>query len=114
MTESHTPFDHRPDARLGAALRDALAPPEDRAAFVARVLAGAERQPAHPVEHLLARWAARGIVAAAVAAFVAGLMIGRNRGSAEPSVSDADSGAMIADVQTESNILLVTATGGGR
>jgi hypothetical protein len=111
MTESHTPFDHRPDARLGAALREALASPGDRAAFVARVLAGAARQPAHPVEHLLAHWAARGIVAAAAAAFVAGLVIGRAHASTEPTVADADPGAMIADVQAEPNMLLVAATG---
>lgn len=111
MTESQTPFDHRPDARLGAALREALDVPRDRAAFVARVMAGAARIPAHPVEHLLARWAARGIVAAAAAAFVAGLIIGRGRASTEPSVSDSDPGAMIADVQAEPNLLLVAATG---
>lgn len=110
MTESRTPFDHRPDARLGAVLRAALDAPQDRAAFVARVMAGAGRTPAHPVEHLLARWAARGIVAAAAAAFVAGLVIGRARAPAEPSVS-VDPGAMIADVQAEPNLLLVATTG---
>jgi hypothetical protein len=110
MTESQTPFDHRPDARLGAVLREALDTPRDRAAFVARVVAGATRTPAHPVEHLLARWAARGIAAAAAAAFIAGLVIGRARTLVEPSVSD-DPGAMIADVQTEPNLLLVAATG---
>jgi hypothetical protein len=109
MTESRTPFDHRPDVRLGAALREALAP-RDHAGFVARVLADAAHTPAHPVEHLLARWAARGIIAAAAAAFVAGLAIGRARTPAEPSVSD-DPGAMIADVQAEPNLLLVASTG---
>jgi len=73
-------------------------------------VAGAARTPAHPVEHLLARWAARGIAAAAAAAFIAGLVIGRARTPVEPSVSD-DPGAMIADVQTEPNLLLVAATG---
>jgi hypothetical protein len=110
MTESQTPFDHRPDARLGAALREALDAPRDRAAFVARVVAGAARTPAHPVEHLLARWAARGIVAAAAAAFIASLVIGRGRTPVEPSVSD-DPGAMIADVQAEPNLLLVASSG---
>lgn len=110
MTESQTPFDHRPDARLGAALREALASPRDRATFVARVLVGAARTPAHPVENLLAGWAARGIVAAAAAAFVAGLVIGRARTPAETSVT-VDPGAMIADVQAEPNLLLVSATG---
>ena len=110
MTESQTPFDHRPDARLGAALREVLDTPRDRAAFVARVVAGTARIPAHRVEHLLARWAARGIVAAAAAAFIAGLAIGRARTPAEPSVSD-DPGSMIADVQAEPNLLLVAATG---
>lgn len=110
MTESQTPFDHRPDARLGAALREALHAPRDRAAFVARVVAGVARTPAHPVEHLLAHWAARGIVAAAAAAFVAGLVIGRARTPAEPSVS-VDPSAMIADVQAEPNLLLVATAG---
>jgi len=110
MTESQTPFDHRPDPRLGGVLRAALAAPRDRATFVAGVLAGAARLPSHPVEHLLARWAARGIVAAAAAALVAGLVIGRARPGADPSVSP-DPGAMIADVQAEPNLLLVAATG---
>ncbi len=110
MTESRTPFDHRPNALLGAALREALAP-RDHAGFVAQVLAGAARPPVYSVEHFLARWAVRGVAAAAVAAFVAGLVIGRLRSSTEPSVSYADSGAMIADVQAEPSILLVSATG---
>jgi hypothetical protein len=105
MTDSQTPFDHRPDAHLGAALREALTAPGDRAAFVARVVAGVARPRAQPVEYVLARWATRGIVAAAAAAFVAGLAIGRAHPSTEPSVSDTDSGVMIADVQAEPNML---------
>jgi 2-keto-3-deoxy-galactonokinase len=111
MTDSHTPFDHRPDTRLGAALREALTAPGDRAAFVARVLAAPARPAAQPVEYVLARWAARGIVAAAAAAFVAGLVIGRARPSSEPTVSDADPGAMIADVQAEPNMLFASNPG---
>lgn len=111
MTDAQTPFDHRPDALLGAALREMLNAPGDRAAFVARVVAGAARPPAYPVEHLLARWAARGIVAAAAAAFVAGLVIGRSRATVEPSVSDPDPGAMIADVQAEPNMLFASNPG---
>lgn len=36
-----SPFDHRPDAELGAVLREALSPADD-AAFTARVVAAAE------------------------------------------------------------------------
>ena len=111
MTDSQTPFDHRPDALLGAALREALTAPGDRAAFVARVLAAAARSPAQPIEYILARWATRGIVAAAAAAFVAGLAIGRAHPATEPSVSDTDSGAMIADVQAEPNMLFASNPG---
>ena len=111
MTDSQTPFDHRPDARLGAALRELLTAPGDRAAFVAQVVAGAAHPPAQPVEYFLARWAARGIVAAAAAAVIAGLVIGRARSTTEPSVSDPDAGAMIADVQTEPNMLFASSTG---
>jgi len=73
MTQESTPFDHRPDAALGAALREALAP-GDHAAFVARVLAGLEAPPRAAHWEILASWARAGIAAAAVAAFVAGLL----------------------------------------
>jgi hypothetical protein len=74
-------FDHRPDPELGAALRAAL-DGEDQAAFVARVLARAEHGPLPradaPTWDVLAGWARLGIVAAAAAALVAGLFVGRN------------------------------------
>jgi hypothetical protein len=75
MTQESTPFDHRPDAALGAALREALAP-GDHAAFIARVLAGLEAPRAGHWE-VLASWARAGIAAAAVAAFAAGILAGR-------------------------------------
>ena len=122
MSESNTPFDHRQDPRLGAALRAALTPP-DEAGFVARVVAAAVHGGAwtrgggagrglHPVEHLLERWARRGIAVAAVAALIAGFIIGRSRQSSAPSVTDADQGALIADVPApEANILFAASTG---
>ena len=69
-----TPFDHRPDPRLGEALRAALEP-GDQAAFVARVVAAAAR-PARTLD-VLATWARRGLAAAIVAAAVAGFLVGR-------------------------------------
>jgi hypothetical protein len=82
MSDSRTPFNHRPDPDLGAALRRALEP-ADQAAFVARVLAAAARPLAgaaggarSPVD-VLAGWARPGIAAAAVAALVAGYALGR-------------------------------------
>ena len=73
MTKDQMPFDHRPDPVLGAALREALTP-GDQAEFVARVLA---RMAHAPLAHwdVLASWARAGITAA-VAALVAGLLVG--------------------------------------
>ena len=85
MTQESTPFDHRPDAELGAALREALAP-GDQAAFVARVLAGLET-PRVASWEILASWARAGIAAAAVAAFAAGILAERAM-SAPVSVDD--------------------------
>ncbi|HET8713636.1 MAG TPA: hypothetical protein VFM23_08165, partial [Gemmatimonadales bacterium] len=57
-------FDHRPDPELGAALRAALDPPDDQAAFVARVMAqyenALERSSVAPFD-VLASWARPGI-----------------------------------------------------
>lgn len=73
MIDTSTPFDHRPDAVLGRALRAALSGADD-AAFVARVKAAGDA--AHPGHwEVLASWAHAGIVAA-TAALVGGLMIG--------------------------------------
>ncbi len=79
MTGELTPFDHRPDPVLGAALRAALEP-EDQAAFVARVMAGCDvaRAPSRPSWEILAGWARHGLAAAAVAALVAGFLLGRS------------------------------------
>jgi hypothetical protein len=69
-----TPFDARPDPVLGAALRAALEPGDD-AGFVARVMARFDTARATtPAWDLLARWAGRGIAAAALAALAAALV----------------------------------------
>jgi len=75
MNPELMPFDHRPDPALGAALRQALTAADD-AAFVARVLARVARA---PIAHwdVLASWARAGIAVAAVAALVAGFLVGR-------------------------------------
>ena len=77
-----TPFDHRPDAELGAALLAAL-DAGDPAGFVAGVVArfDAARSPARAWD-VLGRWAGRGIAAAAVVAALAAALVGR--GAAEP------------------------------
>lgn len=74
MTPESTPFDHRPDPVLGAALRAALTA-DGEAAFVARLLA---RLHERPVEYwdVLASWARAGIAAAAGAMLVGGLVLG--------------------------------------
>src|ERR1051325_9930023 len=71
-------FDHRPDPELGAALRAALDPKPDQAAFVARVMArydeALERSTVSAIE-ILAAWLGSDFVAA-TAALVAGPLAG--------------------------------------
>lgn len=78
MNESPS-FDHRPDPELGAALRAALEPKDDHAAFVARVMAQydatLERSSVAMLD-VLASWFRPGMVAAA-AALVLGFLFGR-------------------------------------
>lgn len=90
-------FDHRPDPELGAALRAALEPKADRAAFVARVMAGydgALERATIPTWEVLAGWFRPG-VAAAIAALVAGFFVGRTvllpiaRGETSASIETA-------------------------
>lgn len=106
MSESQTPFNHRPDPVLGAALREALQPPDAGAAFRARVLAAAERLPV-PVVDVLARWARLGIAAAVAAALITGMLVGRVGRQAEPAVATADPGAVVAGVQMPDASLLL-------
>jgi hypothetical protein len=76
-----SPFFHGPDAELGEALRRALEAPGE-AAFVARVReALATARPR--TWDVLEQWAGRGLVAAALAVLVAGLVVARTgRGAA--------------------------------
>jgi len=98
MSESSMPFDHRPDAELGAALRAALEPGAP-APFVTRVVDALER--AGPVRtwDVLAAWARIGIATAAAAALIAGFVVGRERrGAAAPdevAVASAGEGAAL-------------------
>ena len=75
MTYEGTPFDHRPDPRLGAALRSALSGRDDTA-FVARVLARVGTAQL-PYWEVLASWARAGITAAAAAGLIAGFLLQR-------------------------------------
>ena len=109
MSESLTPFNHRPDPVLGAALREALQPRDPAgggAAFRSRVLAAAERLPV-PVVDVLARWARLGIAAAVAAALVTGMLVARVGRQAEPTVATADPGAVVAGVQMPDASLLL-------
>lgn len=81
-------FDHRPDPELRAALRDALQPAAGtEAAFVARVLAGYDAallQRTVPTWQVLAGWARPGVAVAALAAALAGVLLGRSLRTPEP------------------------------
>jgi hypothetical protein len=85
------PFDHRPDPELAAALRAALEPKDDQRAFVAQVMAQYEPtldRTTVPTLDVLASWFRPGI-AAAVAALVAGFLIGRTVLAPAPASIDA-------------------------
>lgn len=88
MTESRTPFDHRPDPVVGEALRAALTAEGD-AAFVARVMAAAARPLARSPVDVLAGWARPGIVAATLAALLAGYAVGRGLSVPRESLDEA-------------------------
>jgi hypothetical protein len=96
MTDNDT-FDHRPDPELGSALRAALDPGADQAAFVARVLAGydsALERATVPTWEVLAAWSRPGIAAALAAAVFVGFLIGRTvfqpaSGDDTPATMDA-------------------------
>ena len=79
------PFDHRPDRALGDALRHALDPGDDGAAFVARVVACFERVGAVSWDAVLARWARTGVAAAMLVALAGGYLVGRATASPPPS-----------------------------
>ena len=84
-------FDHRPDPELGAALRAALEPTDDHAAFVARVMGQYERALEHgtiPTLDVLASWFRPGI-AAAVAALIVGFLFGRGILTPAPTIDAA-------------------------
>jgi hypothetical protein len=84
-------FDHRPDPELGAALRAALEPKDDHAAFVARVMGQYERaleQGTIPTLDVLASWFRPGI-AAAVAALIVGFLFGRGILMPAPTIDAA-------------------------
>jgi hypothetical protein len=105
MTRDTTPFDHRPDPALGSALRDALAAGDD-AAFIARVLAQAGR-PAEAHWDVLASWARIGIAAAAAAALLAGVLVGRGARAA-PSAPAASVDELLAGAAGPSGALVTS------
>jgi hypothetical protein len=88
------PFDHRPDRALGEALRHALDAEDDGVAFVARVMARADRMRVGSWDAVLARWARPGVAAAVLVALAGGYLVGRATAapvpapSARPSVTD--------------------------
>jgi hypothetical protein len=111
-----SPFFHGPDPELGAALRRALEPQVDETAFVARVRAAAAAVRPRTWD-VLAQWSARGLVAAAVAALVAGLVVAR-AGHAASGLDEAfaagfaDSSVAFAE-ETPPDPSVVFATPGG-
>jgi len=91
---SPSPFDHRPDTRLGQALREALTVGDD-VRFVHRVLASAERAyGSGPIREdgwdILTAWARPGVAAAAALALAATLWfaVASSRGARDITLED--------------------------
>src|SRR5207248_678170 len=104
MTREPLPFDHRPDPALGAALRQALEPPEgSHAAFVARLLARVDdSRGAGSWDRVLARWARVGVAGRALWGRVAyGGAPERGRG-VEPLVAELTDELALTPVQRDS------------
>ena len=105
MKES--PSDFRPDPELATALRGALEPRDNEAAFVARVMAHYERaleRGTIPAFEVLAAWFRPGMVAA-VAALIAGFLFGRSILAPAPASFDA----ALAPIEGQGLAALVTA-----
>lgn len=108
MKESPS-FDHRPDPELGAALRAALEPRTDDAAFVRRVMAqydnALDRSSVATLD-VLASWFRPGMIAAA-AALVLGFLFGRTILPATGGTESID--AAMAPIEGPGLAALVTA-----
>lgn len=101
------PSDFRADPELAAALRGALEPKVDQAAFVTRVMAQYDRALEHatvPAFDVLASWFRPGIAAAA-AALIAGFLLGRTVLAPAPASIDA----ALAPIEGTGLAALVTA-----
>ena len=111
-----SPFFHGPDAELGAALRRALEPGDD-AVFVVRVR-GALGTVRPRTWDVLEQWSGRGLVAAALAALVAGLMVaqaGRGAAGLDEAFAAAFADSAVAfGAETPPDPSVVFATPGGR
>jgi hypothetical protein len=106
MTQD-SPFDARPDPRLGAVLRRALEP-GDHDRFVARVLARAEQLRAVSWDVVLARWARLGVAAAVLVALAAGYLVGRGRPTAPERATIPD--ALLAPATAAAPVEVVFAS----
>jgi hypothetical protein len=107
----HEPsFDHQQDQELGAALRAALEPRDDQDAFAARVMAQYDRALHRGTVDVLASWSRGGAgIAAAAAALIAGLLIGRSILAPAPATEPASLDAAMAPAEGPGLAALVTA-----
>jgi len=101
------PSEFQPDLELAAALRSALEPKDDHAAFVARVMAQYDQaldRTTVPTLDVLASWFRPGIAAAA-AALIAGFLLGRTILTPAPASIDT----ALAPIEGTGLAALVTA-----
>ncbi len=101
------PSEFQPDLELAAALRSALEPKGDHAAFVARVMAQYDQaldRATVPTLDVLASWFRPGIAAAA-AALIAGFLLGRTILTPAPASIDT----ALAPIEGTGLAALVTA-----
>jgi hypothetical protein len=106
----HSAFDSAPDDQLGAALRDALPTPFG-GVFVNRVLARLRQQRPRSWDEELAAWFWQGLVAASLAAVLAGwgLKAFRSADEVEITTSSASVASQLLEGSTPgANVLLAS------
>lgn len=105
MVYGHNDFSPEPDPHVGAALGATLHP-DDRAGFVARVLASVDALPARG-EVAARRWSRAAV--AATAALVIGLVTGLLAGRATPSQTLVDADFVASTTGSASAAVFLTA-----
>ncbi len=108
-----SPNDAMPDAKLGLALREALAMPHD-GAFVTRLRALVRQQPARGWDEVLAGWFWQGVLAASLAAVLGAVALRVLAVPATPTMNEESVAVQLLDAERPGTDVLMTAMAGIR